>query len=326
MMAAAFRPAWWLPGPHCQTLAARVLRMRLRVEFRRERLELDDGDFLDLDWVVAPESGEMEGRPLVIVLHGLEGSAGSGYARQMYRELTANGLQAVGLNFRGCSGEPNRLPRAYHSGDTGDLAYVVRLLQERDPQRPIGAAGFSLGGNLLLKYLGEDGDGIGAAVAISVPFDLSAGADHIERGFSKTYRAFLVRKLQRKIRAKARVMDGTIDLAGTAAARTFREFDDAVIVPIHGFEDAEDYYRRSSSAQFLESITTATLLIHSLDDPFLPAASVPTGITEENPHVQAEFTRRGGHVGFVSGHPWAPLFWGERRAAEFLDAKLAGGA
>jgi len=303
-------------------LVARLLRSFLKVEFRRERLELEDGDFLDLDWVAAPAGSETENRPLVLVLHGLEGSANSGYARQMYRELTACGLQAVGLNFRGCSGEPNRLPRAYHSGETGDLGYILGVLRGRYPRRAIGAVGFSLGGNVLLKYLGEDSKALDAAVAISVPFDLSAGADHMERGFSKTYRAFLVRKLKRKVRAKVRILDGEIDVARALSARTFREFDDAVIVPIHGFHDAEDYYRRSSSVQFLEAITTPTLLIHSLDDPFLPSASVPSGITRKNPHIEADFTRHGGHVGFVSGHPWAPLFWGERRAAEFLAAKL----
>ena len=317
-----FTPAWWLPGPHCQTLAARMLRSRLSVEFHRERLELEDGDFLDLDWVASLPGSETESRPLVVVLHGLEGSANSGYARQMYRELSASGLQAVGLNFRGCSGEPNRLPRAYHSGETGDLAHVLEVLRERYPQREIGAVGFSLGGNVLLKYLGQDGKILGAAAAISVPFDLSAGASHIERGFSKTYRAFLVRKLKRKVRVKTQILDGEIDIARALSARTFRDFDNAVIVPIHGFDDAEDYYQRSSSAQFLDSITTPTLLIHSLDDPFLPAASVPTAIAERNPHIEGEFTRCGGHVGFVSGHPWAPLFWGERRAAEFLAAKL----
>jgi predicted alpha/beta-fold hydrolase len=369
MSSTTFRPAWWLPGPHLQTLAARLLRSWLRIEYRRERLELDDGDFLDLDWV-SDEGSDSHDRPVVIVLHGLEGSADSGYARQLYRELSAHGLQAVGLNFRGCSGEPNRLHRAYHSGETGDLDYVVRLLRARYPGRPLGAVGVSLGGNVLLKYLGEkgarqggqggwgggwtdeemeemkgkggkemstaaaaesagppggaEGPGVTAAVALSVPYNLSAGADYIERGFSKTYRAFLVRKLQRKVRAKAGLLNDKVDVARALAARTFREFDQAVIVPIHGFEDAEDYYQRSSSAQFLESIATPTLLIHSLDDPFLPPAAVPTGIEVKNPHVRTEFTRRGGHVGFVGGQPWAPVFWGESLAAEFLAAQLNG--
>ena len=313
-------------------------------------MELPDGDFLDLDWVAKVDGHESgDDSPLVLLLHGLEGSANSGYARQLYREVTVRGLQAVGLNFRGCSGEPNRLPRAYHSGETEDLGYVIGVLHERYPGRALGAVGVSLGGNVLLKYLGEEGKdgkegkensavrsvanpgppgrerremGIDAAAAISVPFDLSAGADHIERGFSKTYRAFLVRKLQRKVRAKEHIMRKEIDFAGALGARSFREFDQAVIVPIHGFEDAEDYYRRSSSAQFLDVITAPTLLIHSLDDPFLPPDCVPQRVAQTNPHIHTEFTRRGGHVGFVAGAPWAPKFWGERRAAEFLAEKL----
>ncbi len=291
-------------------------------------MELTDGDFLDLDWVSGRDGHELgDDSPLVLLLHGLEGSANSGYARQLYGELTARRFQAVGLNFRGCSGEPNRLPRAYHSGETGDLAHVVRVLRERCPERVIGAVGFSLGGNVLLKYLGgrgQRGQGIDTAVAISVPFDLSAGADYVERGFSKTYRALLVRKLKRKVRIKAHIMSGEIDLARTLAVRTFREFDSAVIVPIHGFEDAEDYYRSSSSAQFLGSIRVPTLLIHASDDPFLPPECIPKRVTQRNPHIHTEFTRSGGHVGFVSGAPWAPVFWGERRAAEFLTERLRG--
>jgi predicted alpha/beta-fold hydrolase len=328
-----------------------LLRARLKPNARRERVELADGDFLDLDWVRMRDGQTLpEGAPLVVVLHGLEGSASSGYACQLYLQLIEQKLQPVGLNFRGCSGEPNRLPRAYHSGETGDLAHVVELLRERFPTRPIGAVGVSLGGNVLLKYLGENKDeqgqetvgrrdrrepvtaggearrgvAIDAAAAISVPFDLSAGADFIERGFSKTYRSFLVRKLQRKVRAKQQLMRGEIDYEGALQARSFREFDQAVIVPIHGFADAEDYYRKSSSAQFLDAIAVPTLLIQSLDDPFLPPDRVPRQIAQANPNVRTEFTRRGGHVGFVTGAPWSPAFWGERRAAQFVAKRLRG--
>jgi predicted alpha/beta-fold hydrolase len=322
-----FRPAWWLPGPHAQTLGARVLRKKSGVKFNRERLKLPDGDFLDLDWVTAAAGKEVDAAaPLVIVLHGLEGSAQSGYALQLYRELVSQDLRPVGLNFRGCSGEPNRLPRAYHSGETGDLAWVVRLLSERHPDRPLGLVGVSLGGNVLLKYLGESVDkrrSIAAAAAISVPYDLSAGADYIEQGFSSTYRAFLVRKLKRKVRAKLHVLNGRVDTRRALAAHTFREFDGAVIVPLHGFEDAEDYYRRSSSDQFLGSIEVPTLLVHSLDDPFLPRDAVPLGAASENPHIQTAFTALGGHVGFVTGPPWSPVFWAELTVARFLAARLS---
>lgn len=322
-----FQPAWWLPGPHAQTIGARVIRSKSGVKFRRERLELPDGDFLDLDWVVSVAGRDVsEGAALVIVLHGLEGSAQSGYALQLYRELARRSLQPVGLNFRGCSGEPNRLARAYHSGETGDLAWVVQLLSERHPDRPLGSVGVSLGGNVLLKYLGESVDkqrSIAAAAAISVPYDLSAGADYIEQGFSSTYRAFLVRKLKRKVRAKLHVLNGRVDTRRALAAHTFREFDGAVIVPLHGFEDAEDYYRRSSSDQFLGSIEVPTLLVHSLDDPFLPRGAVPLGAASENPHIETAFTALGGHVGFVTGPPWSPVFWAELTVARFLAARLS---
>ncbi len=327
MQRSEFRPAWWLPGPHAQTIGARILRKKSGVKLRRERIELPDGDFLDLDWVGHAAGSEVdEGAPLVMVLHGLEGSAKSGYALQLYRELALCGLQPVGVNFRGCSGEPNRLPRAYHSGETGDLAHIADTLSQRFSGRQLGSVGVSLGGNVLLKYLGEqrgNKTAIAAAAAISVPYDLSAGADHIEHGFSRTYRAFLVRKLKRKVRAKLDVVNGKIDVSGALAARTFRDFDNAVIVPLHGFNDAEDYYRKSSSNQFLSSIEVPTLLIHSLDDPFLPISSVPVQAGVDNPLIETAFTHNGGHVGFVSGAPWSPVFWAEYTVARFLAARLS---
>lgn len=346
-----FTPAWWLPGPHAQTLGARLLRSRRDVAFTRERVELPDGDFVDLDWA---EVGRRDGRegsrsissaPLVLVLHGLEGSARSTYAIELYRQLTRYGLAAVGLNFRSCSGELNRAPRLYHSGDTADLAFVIELLVRRFPTRPLGAAGFSLGGNVLLKYLAEaacrrraspavaarcpeEGAGTGAitaAAAVSVPFDLSAGADHLERGFAKVYRRYLVGKLRRKVAGKAAELAGRIALPHALAARTFREFDDVATAPLHGFAHAEDYYRRASSGPLLDRITVPTLLVHALDDPFLPARAVPTAATLGNPAITMAITARGGHVGFVAGRPWSPVFWAERQAAAFLAGKLGGG-
>jgi predicted alpha/beta-fold hydrolase len=311
-----FSPAWWLPGPHAQTLGARLLRSRaVGPELRRERVELPDGDFLDLDATDGGPDG-----PLVVVLHGLEGSARSGYARQVYRALLARRIASVGLNFRSCSGVLNRTPRLYHSGETGDLRFVLELLRRRFPGRLLGAVGFSLGGNILLKYLGEEGAAapLIAAAAISVPFDLAAGARRLERGFSRAYRRYLVGKLKRKTLAKAALLDGRVDLERVRRSRTFVEFDDAATAPLHGFADASDYYARSSSNRFLAAIRVPTLLIHSQDDPFLPAGAIPGATVAENPFLRAEFPERGGHVGFVSGPPWAPEFWAEERAAEFL--------
>lgn len=308
-----------------------MLRSHRGVRLVRERVELPDGDFLDLDWAERPGTGGAPGAaPLVLVLHGLEGCAESGYALEMYRALMREGLAAVGMNFRACSGEPNRLARMYHSGETGDLAHVLQLLRRRYPERSIGAAGFSLGGNVLLKFLGERGgssnlDGApSAAVAISVPFDLSAGAEWIERGFSRVYRRYLVRRLRRKVRRKVDLLRPHVDVDRILRARTFREFDDAATAPLHGFAGAEDYYRRSSSTPFIGAIDTPTLVIHSLDDPFVPPEAVPREALQRNPMVDVRISERGGHVGFVTGPPWRPRFWAEREAARFLAGRLTG--
>lgn len=324
----SFRPAWWLPGPHAQTIGSRLLRRRDGVVMRRERLELDDGDFLDLDWIE-----EADGRrakldaPLVLVLHGLEGSARANYVLEMHRALARQGLASVGLNFRSCSGEPNRLPRFYHSGETGDLATVLDELQRRMPGRPLAAAGFSLGANVLLKHLGEcGGEGrdarVQAAAGISIPFDLAAGAARLERGSSRMYQTYLMRKLRRKVRLKAARLDGQVDVEALLAAHTFRQFDDRGTAPLHGFSDADDYYSRSSSGRFLAAIERPTMIIHAADDPFMPSSAIPSETVAANPVLCAVFTRSGGHVGFVSGRPRAPVFWAERTAAAFLAEAL----
>lgn len=231
----------------------------------------------------------------------------------------------MGLNFRSCSGALNRTPRLYHSGETGDLRYVLELLRRRFPGRLLGAVGFSLGGNILLKYLGEEGSAtpLAAAVAISVPFDLAAGARRLERGFSRAYRRYLVGKLKRKTLAKAALLDGRVDLERVRRSRTFEEFDDAATAPLHGFAGARDYYARCSSNQFLTAVRVPTLLIQAQDDPFLPHSEIPRAAVAGNALLAAEFPRRGGHVGFVSGPPWAPRFWAEGRAAEFLAGYIA---
>jgi uncharacterized protein len=326
-----FRPAWWLRPPDAQTIVARLLRPRGGVEFRRERIDTADGDFLDLDYAAAPSTAEA---PLVLLLHGLEGSTQRGYMVATYRALAAHGLRAVGLNFRSCSGEPNRLARMYHSGDTNDLRHVLDHLAARFPDAPMCVIGYSLGGNVLLKYLGEEGDAaaerLRAAVAVSVPFDLVAGARKLEQGLGRIYTWFFLRSLRRKVALKLQSrpdvfaeVNGRCNLAGVRRARRFRDFDDAFTAPLHGFTSADDYYRRSSSAAFIEAIRIPTLLLHSRDDPFLPTDAIPHEAAEQNPHVTAEFTDRGGHVGFIcGGSPWSPVFWAEVEAARFIAAQL----
>jgi predicted alpha/beta-fold hydrolase len=318
----SFKPAWWLPGPHAQTLGARLVRPKHGLPSRRERWTTVDDDFLDLEFVDGPG---LRDDALVVLLHGLEGSAGSGYMLELARRLAGRGVASVGLNFRSCSGEMNRGRRLYHSGETSDLGWVVDRLREQQPGRRLAAVGVSLGGNVLLKYLGERGSSaaLTAAAAWSVPFDLAAGARFMERGFARHYVGRLLRSLKAKVRARAPEIGRFIDLDGTLKARTFWEFDDAATAPLHGFAGADDYYRRSSSAGFIPAISVPTLVVHSRDDPFLPVDAIPEAAMHANPSVTPLISNHGGHVGFVAGDvPLAPRFWAEDRIARWLADRL----
>lgn len=322
-----FRPAPWARDPHVQTLAARALRPPAPLPMLRERWELPDGDFLDLD--LAPEPSP--GAPLALVLHGLEGSSRRRYVLTACRELSRRGVRAIALNFRGCSGEMNRRPRLYHSGETGDPAWVLGRLRRGFPGRRIGALGFSLGGNVLLKLLGEREDGgagvVDAAVAISVPMDLAAGSGFLEETLAgRAYARYFLRSLKRKVRAKRALLEGLVDVEATLGSRTLRQFDDAATSRLHGFEGASDYYRRCSSAGFLEGIRVPTLVLHSLDDPFLPGPALPRDALAANPSITLALNERGGHVGFIEGPPWAPRFWAEEEGARFLAETLGAAA
>lgn len=316
-----FEAPWWLRSSHAQTIGARLLRRRQPMGITRERVTTPDDDFLDLDF-----SGDFRDPPAIVLLqHGLEGSALRGYALNMYHELAQYGVASVGLNFRSCSGELNRAQRLYHSGETEDTRFIVQLLHERFPRAAIGAIGFSLGGNALLKYLGEEGAAarLRCAVAVSVPFDLGAGADYLDRSImGRFYTRIFVKALVQKTLNKRELIANVCDLKRGLHARSFREFDDAVTAPLHGFAHADDYYERSSSAQFLPSIRVPTLLIHSEDDPFLPRAAIPYANITGNPLLRAIITRTGGHVGFIDGSPIRPRFWAERTAARFLAEAL----
>jgi len=321
-----FKPAWWLPGPHAQTLGARFLRPKDGIEYRRERWTTPDGDFLDLDFV---EGDGLRDDVLVLLMHGLEGSSKSGYILELGRRLSDHGIGAVALNFRSCSGELNRGRRLYHSGETSDPAWVISRLHKRHPGLRLAAAGVSLGGNALLKHLGESGEasGLEAAAAWSVPFDLTAGGRFMERGFATRYVARLLRSLKAKVRARHAELGPFIDVERTLRATTFWEFDDAATAPLHGFESADDYYRRSSSAGFIPAITTSTLIVHARDDPFLPAQAIPVEAMKTNPALTPVITNHGGHVGFISGgNPVRPGFWAESVIADWLADTLAAQA
>lgn len=318
-----FSPPWWLRGPHAQTLAGKFLRPTPDPGLRIERWGTPDGDFLDLEFT--PDPGRDV--PLVMVLHGLEGSSRRRYVRLLLARFVDRGMAGVALNFRGCSGEPNRTPRAYHSGETTDPALVLERLRERFPDRPLGAVGYSLGGNVLLKLLGEQGGRtqLGAAVAVSVPYDLAAGAELLERSFmGRVYTRYFLRSLKAKARAKGHLLRDAVDLDRVSASRTLREFDDALTAPLHDFPDAATYYARSSSSDFLRDIAIPTLLIHARDDPFLPVAALPDLDAVDNPALKGVFVEHGGHVGFVHGSPAAMRFWAEEEATRFLGSVLAG--
>jgi hypothetical protein len=291
----------------------------------RERVELPDGDFVDVDWL-GPA-----GAPTVVVLHGLEGSIESPYAASLLRSLGRAGLRGALLHFRGCSGEPNRRLRQYHSGETGDLACVVGRVAGEVPGRPVLLAGFSLGGNQIVKWLGERGEAlppeVRAAAAVSVPFDLAACARALDgAGFWPwVYRERFLRRLRRKARAKAALHPGAFDLDAVLRSRTFAEYDDLVTAPIHGFAGAGDYWRRSGAAAFLPGVRRPLLLISAADDPLVPATALPVEAARANPSVTLEVTSAGGHVGFVGGAPWRREFWAEGRVLDFLASRAGAG-
>ena len=319
---AGFEPAWWCRGAHVQTLWAAVIRRPASVPLRRERLELPDGDFVDLDWV-DPAHG-----PIVILLHGLEGSSRSRYARGMLQALGRHGFRAVLMYFRGCAGEPNRLARSYHSGETGDLDFLVQTLKKREPHTALALVGFSLGGNVLLKWLGENAGRapVETAVAVSVPFMLADSVRRMERGFSQIYQWNLLASLRRSLKRKFARRPCPIPLAGLSRLRGFRDFDEHITAPLHGFRGAEHYYAAASSRPFLRRIEVATLVVHAADDPFMTPSVIPSA-EELSPAIRFELSRHGGHVGFVAGPwPWQARYWLEERIPAWLQQQLSARA
>ena len=291
------------------------LRYRQPLPLTSERLELPDGDFLDLAWM--PDNDQ----EICLLLHGLEGSLSSHYPRGLIQAATHANKHAVFMHFRGCSGEPNRLSRRYHSGDTGDLRFVIETIQNRYPGRDIHAVGVSLGGNVLLKYLGENGEDsrIQSAIAISVPYDLAVAAQTLQYGTARIYQRHLLNSLQATFYEKATLVDLPIRIPEKHEIDTIYEFDDLVTAPIHGFKDADDYYTRCSSRQFLPEIRIPTLLIHALDDPFMTPEVIPRK-NELPGNVELDLQQHGGHVGFIEGNvPFVASYWLDQRVEAFLS-------
>lgn len=306
----SFKPAWWLRGPHLQTIWPTFMRLPVKLAIRRERVDLPDGDFLDVDWVDFDKNA-----PIVIVLHGLEGSINSPYSKGILKALKKSGICSAFMHFRGCSEDINRFDRSYHSGKTEDLAYLVSVIESRFPKRKIGALGYSLGGNVLLKWLGETGDKnpLKCAAAVSVPYLLNCAVDRLNKGISKIYQRHLISSQKRKFYARAKKYNSSVDLAMMKKLNTFREFDDKITAPLNDFADAQDYYYKSSSRQYLNKIQIPTLLIHAKNDPFMKPDVIPEE-DELSEYVNLELSQHGGHVGFISGRiPGYSEYWLERR-------------
>lgn len=279
---------------------------------------MPDGDFLDVDRLEADPRA-----PHVVVLHGLEGSSRAGYVAAILRGAKLRGWGAVAPNFRSCSGELNRLPRFYHSGETGDLSLILERLST-EVEGPLLGVGFSLGGNVLLRFLAESGDRspLVAAAGVSVPFDLGTSAKALDRGegWTALYRRVFLRSLKRKAVEKAACHPGAIDSRRVGRIGGIVEYDDLVTAPLHGFPDAPTYYERCSSGPALGAIRVPTLLLSSLDDPLVPREAVP--VQQTSPWLSWLLTERGGHVGFVGGKLWRPHFWAEEEVLCFLGAQL----
>ena len=317
-----YRPPWWYRGRHLQTLWGPLLRRGRSPALRRERVETPDGDFLDLDWL----AGRDRGAPLVVILHGLEGSSRSHYVSGLLRELAQVGWRGLVVNFRSCGGEVNRTRRMYHSGETEDLDFVLRRLTAREPKLRLGLVGVSLGGNVALKWLAERGDlapaQVVGAVAISTPFNLVACAAALDRGLNRAlYTVNFLSTMKIKLDKKAVLYEGVIDLPAARKAKTFAQYDRLVTAPLGGFASEHDYWARSSSGPLLTQIRRPTLLINALNDPFIPSSSLPRALIAKSRWIQAAFVAEGGHAGFLQGASGARS-WAEARAVEFLGGHL----
>ena len=320
----SFHPAWWLRNRHLQTLWGKLARRRPDPPRRIVRVETPDDDEVQLVRVDAPVD-----RPRLLLLHGLEGREHSHYARGLLALAHARGWGADLLLFRTCDGAMNRARRSYHSGETTDLAHVLDRIVGEFPGAPIGLAGVSLGGNVLLKFLGERGSDlppeVRAAAGVSVPYDLERGCRYLTQGFSRVYERHFLVQLKEKAREKLERYPGIADARAVAGARTIYDFDDTFTAPVHGFRDAHDYYSQSSAIGWIAGIRVPTLLLSAVDDPFLPAEVLDEvrPIAARNPALRVEFFPEGGHVGFVTGPaPWRAEYWGERRVIEFLAGEI----
>jgi predicted alpha/beta-fold hydrolase len=319
-----FKSAWWLPEGHSQTLW-RKFAGSPAVNHARERVELSDGDFIDIDWLTAEERAKNSAQPLVFILHGLCGSSSSSYVLSLQTLLIENGFNSVVMNFRGCSGELNRKAQAYHSGVSHDLEEVLRNVIRQHKPEAVSLVGYSLGANVLLKWLGEhyDYSKVDKAVAVSTPFTLGLCSREMLSGLSRFYGRYFTKRLlsdylhkgkEFELQDKGPELEELLGLGDVSRVSNIWEFDDQITAPLHGFESANDYYGRCSSIKFLPEISASTLLIQSYDDPLVPPVALPeAGMVSES--TVMELSPKGGHVGFVSAQN---SNWLEHRILKFL--------
>ncbi|MDH5322056.1 MAG: hydrolase [Gammaproteobacteria bacterium] len=320
-----FRPPWWLVSRQAQTIYPQLpWAFPKRPQLRRESLELPDGDVTAIDWPVAGDDLPLSA-PLLVILHGLEGSAESSYARMLMRAAIMRRWRSCVLHSRDCGDYRNRLPRRYHAGETNDIRFFLGQLRERGHSGPLFAAGYSLGGNILLKYLGESAQAslLAAAVAVCAPLDLHQCAGALNTGFSKFYQHYLIKRMKTSLRRKFNPHTAAFDWQRAMQSKTFAEFDDAVTAPLHGFQSMQDYYDRCSSGRFLIDIRRPTLIINALDDPFMTPTVIPAA-DRLSDQVTIELAQSARHDGFIEGGtPWRPRFYLPPRILGFLEPYAA---
>lgn len=310
-----YQPPRFLTNGHAQTVYPILFRKRRELPVRRQRLELPDGDFLDLDWLTGGH-----GR-LAFLCHGLEGNSRGLHTSNLMSHLFASGWDVVAMNSRGCSGEPNRLPRLYHSGETDDLHFALDAVLADSGCSTASLVGYSMGGNQILKYLGENPERVPsqvrAAATLSVPCDLEDSAEALAKPANRVYMRYFLRTLRRKIADKKRLFPDLFDTRDLDEIRTFEAFDERYTAPLHGFASARDYWRKASSRPHLSRIRVPTLLVNARNDPFLGPDCFPTAEAAENPNLRLEVQCNGGHLGFVT-LDGTGVYWSERRVVYFL--------
>jgi hypothetical protein len=348
----AYAPPFWLAGGHLQTIIPSLFHQGPHIQYRRERWELDDGDFIDVDWTAAhtapslpvaqtanteklgggdvKSSGDLESshdadasRPIVVIFHGLEGNSQSQYVKSLLACTLAKGWLGVVIHFRGCSGEPNRLPRSYYAGDSADIERMLARVRGRYPHNPLYAVGYSLGGNALLKWLGECAHcnllPVTRAVAVSAPMDLQASAISIDTGLNRVfYSRMFLNSMRPKALAMAKRFPGLLNVRSIVNATTIQDMDAAVTAVLYGATSAVDYYQKNAAKPHLKNINLPTLIINAKNDPFMPARFLPT-LDEVSAWVTLDYQQQGGHVGFFAARPSQAHGWLAQRIVAFLD-------